>query len=437
MAPPSTFERPDVARVTRSPWLIGLPFTGLFPLVAYFVASSRGVGDTFTLGLGLLSIVMPIAALMIGLRKFSPRVERGALKADTHGVYWNGALVWPRASIRSGLVVPNTPHGTVVRLSNPSRFRSIDLVVADEAEGRALLDALDLGTSRRTAQFLAHPRMHGAPAVAGLMVAAIAGAFFGLTALMRGGHGLFGIIVAVVFAMLPYIPVVASVAPTKVTVGVDGVLLRRLGMDQFIPFRDVASVEMYDEGVHLVLRDGRKVPLRVGPLDSKVLAIHTEQSAEREALYTRLRDAMGEHARGEQPGVSALAVDRGGRTVTAWIAHLRELAQRQEGGMRQAPVLRSTLWSLLGDPNASSTDRAGAAVALAESGRDEPSTQERLRVVAGAVASPRLRVVIEAAAEGTDARLTRAIELLDEDDVSSLAPAEQALEMRPRGDDEP
>ncbi len=112
--------------------------------------------------------------------------------------------------------------------------------------------------------------------------------------------------------------------------------------------------------------------------------------------------------------MSSMAVERGGRSVSEWIAHLREIAGRQEGGMRQAPVLRSHLWSMLADPAASMRDRAGAAVALSHGADEEPATKERLRVMAQSVASPKLRVAIEAAAEGADARLERALEELEE-----------------------
>ena len=298
MPPGTTFERADTARVTRSPWLVGLPFTGLLPVVAYFAANDRGLPDPVVLALGLMSIVTPVAALAIGVRKFSPRIERGALKADARGVYWNGVLTWPRETIRSGLVVPGTPQGTVVRLSNPLRFRSIDLVVADEDDGRALLDALDLGASHRTAEFLAHSRVNGAPAVAGFMVAALAGAFVALNVLMRGHTDPLGILVAVAFAMLPYVPVMAAVAPTRITVGVDGVLLRRLGLSRFVSFRDVKTVEPYDEGVRLVCHDGRIVALRVGPIDSRVLASGPSRRPNGRRLLARIRDSMGAHARG-------------------------------------------------------------------------------------------------------------------------------------------
>ncbi len=87
--------------------------------------------------------------------------------------------------------------------------------------------------------------------------------------------------------------------------------------------------------------------------------------------------------------------------------------------MREAPVLRSHLWSLLADPAASPVERASAAVALAEGGREEHATGEKLRAMADAVASPKLRVVIEAAAEGSEAKLARALEQLDDADAAT------------------
>ncbi|MEI8256616.1 MAG: hypothetical protein WCJ30_13160 [Deltaproteobacteria bacterium] len=414
------FERAGVARIRRSPWLVGLSFSGIVPLIAYFAASDSDMPGALTLTLGLMSVVTPFIALMLGIKKLNPVVERGSIRVDATGVYWNGKLQWPRDAVRHGLLVPTSPHGPLVRLTNPSRLLSVDIAVANEHDGRELLDALDLGATHRTADFLAHPRVNGAPAAAGLMVAAILGTFVALNVLMRGHTGPLGILMAVAFAMLPYVPVMAAVAPTKITVGVDGVLLRRLGVSRFVSFRDVATVETYDEGVRLILTDGAVVPMRVGPLQAPMIAVSAvsaEQSNVRDALVGRIRDAMGAHARGTEGTVSSLAIERGGRSVSEWIAHLRDLARRQEGGMRQAPVLRSHLWSMLADPGASTRDRAGAAVALSHGAGEEPATQQRLRVMAQSVASPRLRVAIEAAAEGEDARLERALEQLEQDDV--------------------
>jgi hypothetical protein len=69
--------------------------------------------------------------------------------------------------------------------------------------------------------------------------------------------------------------------------------------------------------------------------------------------------------------------------------------------MRSAPVLRAQLWACLNDPDASPDERAAAAVALA-SGDEGRCEGERIRVAAQGIASPRLRVVLEAAADGRD-----------------------------------
>jgi hypothetical protein len=264
--------------------------------------------------------------------------------------------------------------------------------------------------------------MHGVAAGVGLMFGAILGAFAALQVLMRGHTSVLAWILAAGFNMIPYVPLVLAIAPTHITVGVDGVLLRRLRRQRFIAYRDVERVESYDEGVKLVMRDGSVVLLRVGPVESRVMPIRQEQIAQREALLTRIHEAMGSEHDAHAP-VSARALDRGGRSASEWITYLRSLVARQEGGMREAPVLRSQLWSLLSDPKAEPMERAGAAVALAAEGRDEKGTHERLRAVAVAVAEPKLRVVIEAAAMRADGKLARALDQLENEKAERLSPA--------------
>ena len=408
------YERSDAVRVERSRWLAAAPFAGLIPLIAYLALDTRNMPDWIGLLLGIAAIVTPIVAVLTAATRAKPRLHRGAVQVDEAGVHWNGELRWARAAIATGLFVPATPFGPVVRLANPARMFSIDLIVQDEADGRALLEALDLGASQRTAHFTAHPNVSGVAAGAGLMMIGIFGAFLALRVLMHGAGTFVAWLTALASIAIPYVPLALAVAPMRITVGVDGVLLRRLGGERFVPYREVERVEGYDQGVVLVMRDGRSVRLRVGPIETRVATIRDEQMAQRDALLARLRDAMRAADDGDTSVGSARALERGGRSVREWMEHLRALAHRQEGGMRVAPVLRTHLWALLSDPNAAASDRAGAAVALARGG-EEGGTNERLRVVAGAVAEPRLRVVIEAVATGSEAKIETALEALEAD----------------------
>ena len=74
---------------------------------------------------------------------------------------------------------------------------------------------------------------------------------------------------------------------------------------------------------------------------------------------------------------------------------LRALAETGGSGYRAATVPTETLWSVALDPAAKEELRIGASLALR--GALDDDGRERLRVAAEASASPRLRVVLEAA----------------------------------------
>jgi hypothetical protein len=142
MAAGRSFERNDAVHIRRSPWLAVMPFLGIVPLVAYLAADTRSVPEWFALLLGLLAIATPVVAVIFGMKKLGPRIERGALHADATGVHWNGTLRWPRHVIANGMLVPETPNGPVVRLTKPARLLAVELSDGTVDERRVLLDVL-------------------------------------------------------------------------------------------------------------------------------------------------------------------------------------------------------------------------------------------------------------------------------------------------------
>lgn len=77
-------------------------------------------------------------------------------------------------------------------------------------------------------------------------------------------------------------------------------------------------------------------------------------------------------------------------------------------GPRDAPVDAERLWRVVEDPAAPEEARVGAAVALGD-GLDAEG-RARLRVVAGGTAGPRVRVALEAVAEGEETAVRAALE---------------------------
>ena len=92
---------------------------------------------------------------------------------------------------------------------------------------------------------------------------------------------------------------------------------------------------------------------------------------------------------------------------------MRELDAVQvgvDGGYRRAVVSDEALWRVVEDASVDEETRAGAAVALRKM-LDEPG-RARLRVVAEATASPRLRVALEAASGTNEGAVRESLEEL-------------------------
>jgi hypothetical protein len=100
---------------------------------------------------------------------------------------------------------------------------------------------------------------------------------------------------------------------------------------------------------------------------------------------------------------------------------LRSLAVGSSAGYRSAGFDRDMLLGIVEDPARAPDERAAAAVALGTSLRDEDG--ERLRRVAAASASPKLRIAVDAALEGDDAALVEALEALEEEQPQAVASA--------------
>jgi hypothetical protein len=177
--------------------------------------------------------------------------------------------------------------------------------------------------------------------------------------------------------------------PPRIVVGADGVLVTREGFFLYADIRDV-------------VRDGSVVVLQlVAGSDVRLLT-----TLGGDALLERLREGLEAFRRGEHADDACALVSRRGRSLRAWMKDLAGLMGDHE--YRTASLTPEILWRIAEDPAASTTARTGAAVALRSTLDD--SGRERLRIAAAASASPKLRVVLEAAAEQEEGPLVRAVE---------------------------
>ena len=223
--------------------------------------------------------------------------------------------------------------------------------------------------------------------------------------------------VGVAAPMTPFLvmPLVfAGMLPSKIAIGVDGVLVRWLWQKKFIPMSQIARIERADDRtVVLHLVDGSEELIytsmrRRSGFGSSWAVQH------RDAVLARIGEAiMAYRARGPAADISAL-VGKGTRTRSEWLGALGKL-RGAEGGYRDAVVRDDDLWRVVEDPSAPEDARGGAALLLRRS-LDEAG-KARVRVAAEATASPKLRVALDAAASDTaDEAMHAALEELAGED---------------------
>jgi len=333
------------------------------------------------------------------------------VRATSEGVFVDGKLAVPVARVADGFYQPRRPaekekYGSSVRLV--SRRRSI-LFEAEMEEREALdfLHGLGLDPGSRRAEFGG-----GSPLFSSLerQLAAIFGVLGLMVAVAILGGALHPALFFAAFLLLP--AVFLAMLPSKITVGIDGVLVRWLWTREFIPMKEIDDVvEESENAIRLRLRSGKERVV--------FTSMHYKQGntpvivQDRDAILARIREAHRMHAAaGEAVDATAL-VARGAQTRREWLASLERLA-RHDGGYRDPVVRSEDLVRIIEDPTAPEDARAGAALVLRRSADEE--ARARVRIAAAASASPKLRVALDAAVAGTDETIEEALtDLVPED----------------------
>ena len=197
-----------------------------------------------------------------------------------------------------------------------------------------------------------------------------------------------------------------AIRTSHIDVGADGLLLRYLWTRRFVPWSQVASVDhAASDGVRVEVKGQR--PLRLEDPTTQSTRTAETRALLHASLRARIVDAWQLHR--IRTGETAVheQLDRGERAVGEWRKSLVSL-RSADGGYRQTATRDEDLWRVVEDVTAPEQARAAAALAL-RGAEDAPA---RLRVAAEAVASPRLRVALETAAdrEAEDAALDEALE---------------------------
>lgn len=281
-------------------------------------------------------------------------------------------------------------QGTVVR----------DGVVIEGAAGRelgakmdpraatALIDALDLEPEKRRFTFRWQNRVARIQSwLAGFFFFGFLGAI--PMQLAHGDPGLIGLATGCSILLAPlFVTEICSRwwSRRELTVGLDGLEhVSRRGR-ALVRFTDLAGVR--SEGTELVLelRDGREQRLLADPSDPD----------ERAAIEARIREAMAvARAKTGDHSVAAALLDRAGRSLSDWRAAAARVLTAATG-FRDAMVGPDDLGAVLDDATATAEQRVAAAIALAQ----HPDHRPRVRVAAETIASPKLRVALERAADG-------------------------------------
>lgn len=395
-SPDATLAR-DVVVVRRNPWILGLAATPLLAALMAVVAAIA-VRPSFFAGVFHPGILGLVALLFAWRRNWRPITERRALRIDAEALTLGEDRI-PRASIKSALVLPGFPPKVLVR----RRWAlPIEIQVESTAEARDVLRALGFDVSQSVATFRTASRAVAKQRyVAGVAAGFVAtGAVFGaVAARARVGPGTgalagLGLILAIISMM------VVLLAPTKLSVGADGLVLRWLGTSRFIGLGEITQVTRYERGfgrsrqvgLTIVLRSGEEVIVPVGQASWE-----TQEVA---LIEERIREAL-EGFRSGGAAADAASLRRGGRAVSDWIAALRAIGSGANADMRTAPLPRERLFRIVESPTAGASERAAAAVALG--GELDEEARQRLRIAAEAIAAPKLRIAVEAAAGGGEA----------------------------------
>jgi hypothetical protein len=378
--------------------------------------------------IGILALLPLAPAVVITLLVLTgnpmPTEEDAEVMVDAEGVRVNGALEVPRDRIREAFVVPDSdsPPGARVRIERRMAL-PLEIRVRNKNQGRAILRALGLDATQRAMTFTL-PSRASSDLSWSMPITIVSFALFVLVSMLDTVLGamrpvMMGSIVALWGALV-------ALTPTKLTVGADGILLSWLGRRRFWGYDDIASVETWQdgqsestwrrskwEGLLLHLRSGELVkfpvdePSETGGLREQVLM-----------LEARVREALEGHRR-SAPAFDTARLERSGRNVGEWIRNLRAMGSVAAADHRTAPLDPERLWRIVEDARATPVARVSAAVALSAS--IDAQGRTRLKTMADAVASPRLRIALEAAASEDEEALREALSAVEANDDRSRA----------------
>ncbi|NUO49549.1 MAG: hypothetical protein HOV80_11900 [Polyangiaceae bacterium] len=379
-------------------------FAGAFPYLLAFGFLA------FALFSGSIPALIPVPHLLmfgtLGLAvayraNKDPVYQPGELEISDTEVRHAGRLLARRDELVDGVLVPNLEHPRV-QVRKKGFKAPLLFGVKNEQEGHALLRALGFDVTQSVAE------LRGASDILRWSVAkqllAILVPVFGLfVPAAMASVALLGpssppVTILLVLALVTYV-FTMTFSPTKVRIGVDGVVLRWMRRERFVPFSRVKEVRKYQQtrgtktyvGVELLLRDGgveRIVCGQAGWIKTDV-----------DQILGRIKEAYELHKEMGSESATPNLLARGARTTEAWVTALRGIGAGANTDLRTAPVPAESLLRVVEDASASPALRVGAAVAALAG---QPDAKPRIRVAATTTASPKLRIALERVADAPD-----------------------------------
>ncbi|EYF04521.1 hypothetical protein [Chondromyces apiculatus] len=370
--------------------------TLLHPLLGTPALLTEG-GSTLDLFGTSIQIAIGLAVVGAGLVSssgFAPSPARLIATPDAlRLVRGRRERVIPRARITEGMISP--VHGARVEL-RLTTGEDLELDFPHERDGERLLSLLSLNARhRRVSILLGSPNQQIAAGFAALPMSMILWSTIFMSLFdvdhpaVDAGWILAGLLTA---AFVRH-----AARPVEVTVGRDGLRIRRPFRSQWIAYAQLTDIVVSFSGSEtellLLRRQGRPVRLRALP---HIL----------ENLHSRIREAQALEQR--DPTRAAPALERHGRPLSEWRTALGALLH-VEPGYRAPPLTPDDLLAALEDPVAPPDRRIGAALALRSA--SHPEARTRIRIAAESSADDDLRIALEQAAEDEldDTTLERAL----------------------------
>jgi len=224
----------------------------------------------------------------------------------------------------------------------------------------------------------------------------------------RVGYGLLGLVATFTWMVTwPLLRARWLERPVVLTVGADGMFVVGGAGSGFTSWSEIENLILAPDvrgaqsapALYLVRTGGERV--RLGALAGS--------AADARSLVKHARGLRAAYA-SNNAVAAATSLARDGRDAARWLSGVRSM-RVESSDYRSASVDDEILWSVVEDPRAELTARAGAAAALVT--ERDPRAQARLRVAVESSASPALRETLDAisSAEAED-DVTRALHRL-------------------------